>query len=236
MVLLTGALWTLLLVAAAPAPLPTGLDTPDHGVVCHRNSGVCYDRYGPSIGLTEAFLGPAAAAGLTAALRAQLAEHRPGAVFAPAPGVACVRQTGPCRVGGELHVELTAVLYGPWPTEAPHSAEVRAIVGVDWTWQRTRYNHDTTVAPTAPGRYVLHLEPDGALRLQADCNSAGGRYRLKDGKIAIDITHTTMAACAPDSLEGVFLHDLSAAGGYFLQGGHLYFDLQYDSGTMQFAR
>jgi heat shock protein HslJ len=236
MVFFTGVLWTLLLAAATAAELPPGLDAPDHWVVCHRNSGVCYDRYGPSIGLTEAFLGQAAAARLTAALRAQPAEHRPGTVFAPAPGVECVRQTGPCRVGGMLHVELTAVLYGPWPPEARRSAEVRALVGVDWTWQQTRYNNDAAVAPPAPGRYVLHLDPDGALRLQADCNSAGGRYRLKDGKIAIDITHTTMAACAPDSLDGVFLRDLSAAAGYFLQGGRLYLDLQYDSGTMHFAR
>jgi heat shock protein HslJ len=236
MVLLTGVLWTFLLAAATAAELPTGLEAPDHGVVCHRHSGVCYDRYGPSIGLTEAFLGQAAAVRLTVALRAPPAEQRPGAVFAPAPGVECVRQTGPCRVGGELHAELTAVLYGPWPAEAPRSAEMRAIVGVDWAWQRTRYNNDTTIAPAAPGRYVLHLEPDGTLRLQADCNSAGGRYRLRDGKIAIDITHTTMVACTPDSLEGVFLRDLSAAAGYFLQGGHLYLDLQYDSGTIQFAR
>jgi heat shock protein HslJ len=236
MVFLTGVMWILLLATAAIAALPAGLDSPDPWVVCNPNSGVCYDRYGPSIGLTEAFLGQAAAARLTTVLREQPSDHRPGAVFAPTPGVECVRQIGPCHVGGALHVELTSVLYGPWPPEAPYSAEGRAIVGVDWTWQQTRYNNDATVIPPAPGRYVLHLEPGGAVRLQADCNSAGGHYRLNDGKIAIDITHTTMAACAPDSLADVFLRDLSAAAGYVLKEGYLSLDLQYDSGTMQFAR
>jgi heat shock protein HslJ len=218
------------------ANLPAGLSSPNHWVVCHAARGICYDRFGPSIGLTEVFLGQAAAARLTSTLHEVPPEHRSGAVFAPAEGVACQRGDGPCRVHGVVHPGLTAVLYGPLPPEAARSAEVRAVIGVDWQWQRTRYNNDTTTEPANPERYVLHLEPGGAARLQADCNGVGGHYRLEDGKIAIEITHSTMAACAPGSLEGIFLRDLSAAASYSLRGGHLYLDLQYDSGTMQFAR
>ena len=69
-----------------------------------------------------------------------------------------------------------------------------------------------------------------------DEHATSGHYRLSDGKIAIDMTHTTMAACTLDSLTDVFLRDLSAAAGYFLQDGHLSLELRYDSGTMQFAR
>ena len=220
----------------AAATLPIGLDAPDHGVVCHREGGVCYDRYGPSIGLTEAFMGSAAANRLTTALRERPTERQPGAVFSPAEGVECVHKTGPCRVQGAPHAALTAVLYGPWPPRLEHGAEARAIVGADWRWLGTRYNNDTEVRPAEPARYTLHLAPDGAVRVHADCNGAGGQYRLAGSRITIEVTHTTMAACESGSLDGVFLQDLAAAAGYFMQHGQLYLDLQYDTGTMEFAR
>ena len=47
--------------SSTAAGLPAGLSSPDHGVVCDGRRGVCFDRFGPSIGLTEAFLGPDAA-------------------------------------------------------------------------------------------------------------------------------------------------------------------------------
>jgi heat shock protein HslJ len=208
----------------------------DHGVVCNPERAICYDWYGPSIGLTEAFLGKAAADRLTATLREYPADHRPGAVFFPAEGVECVRETGPCRVGGDPHTALTAVLYGPWPERAARGAEVRAILAIDWQWLGTRYNNHTEVRPAEPARYTLRLEPDGSVRVQADCNGAGGQYRLEESRIRIEITHSTMAACEPGSLDGVFLRDLPAAGVYFMKNGRLFIDLKYDTGTMEFTR
>jgi copper homeostasis protein (lipoprotein) len=107
------------------ADLPAGLHSPDQGVVCDSRRGVCFDRFGPSIGLTEAFLGPAAAGALTAVLRDAPPDHRPGAEFSPADDVRCRRETGPCRTGGVVEDALTVVLYGPRPAgarRAPGSA------------------------------------------------------------------------------------------------------------------
>jgi len=101
--------------ATAAADLPAGLSSPDHGVVCDRLRGVCFDRFGPSIGLTEAFLGQDAARTLTSALRGARPDHGPNAQFSLADNVVCRREIGPCRVGGEVHGALTAVLFGPRP-------------------------------------------------------------------------------------------------------------------------
>jgi hypothetical protein len=79
--------------------------------VCNRRTEICYDRFGPSIGLTEIFCGQQAAQRLLAALREQPAGESAGASFSPAEGVLCVREMGPCRFRGELHSELTAALY-----------------------------------------------------------------------------------------------------------------------------
>ena len=221
---------------AAAADLPIGLSSPDYGVVCHASRAVCYDRYGPSIGLTEAFLGREAAERLTTTLRQNPPDNRPGASFSPADGVECQREVGPCRVGGTLHQPLSTVLY-TLPSRPSHmTAEYAAIVGVDWQWQVTRYSNDTQAVPQDPARYRLRLEADGALRVTADCNQAGGRYRVDRSTIAIEVMPTTMAACAPGSLDAVFRRDLAAATIFFMRTGDLYLDLKYDTGTMQFGR
>ncbi len=222
--------------SAAALMLPAGLASPDHGMVCNQERAMCYDRYGPSIGLTEAFLGMAAAEGLTAALRERPADQRPGAVFSPADGVECVRETGPCRINGEPDTALTPLLYESRPQPTDLSADARAILGADWRWLGTRYNNDTEARPAEPARYTLRLEPDGSVAVQADCNGAGGQYRMEESRITVEITHSTLAVCEPGSLDGVFLRDLAAAASYFMKNGRLYLDLNYDTGTMEFAR
>lgn len=237
-----GWLYAIALVGASLVPsgvaavdLPAGLSSPDHGGVCHREHGVCFDRDGPSIGLTEAFLGARLVERLTAALREAPWSAGPGIPFSPVEGVECFGETGPCGVGGGVHEGLTAVLYGPRPAR-DRSAEAAVVVGLDWQWLGTRYNNDTEARSADPARYLLRLEPDGSLAIQADCNRAGGQYRIEESRITIEVTHSTMAACEPGSLERVFLRDLSAASVYFLRRGRLFLDLRYDTGTMEFGR
>lgn len=221
--------------SATAAELPAGLSSPDHGVVCDGRRGVCFDRYGPSIGLTEVFMGPSRAHALTATLRDTPPDHGPGAEFSPGENVTCRRETGPCRIGGVVDKALTAVLYGPRPAGS-RRAEASAVIGVDWQWLASRYNNDTEARPADPGRYRLRLEPDGSLRARVDCNQAGGRYRMEGSVIVIEVTHATMAACEPGSLDQVYRRDLSAAAIYFMRQGKLYLDLKYDTGTMEFGR
>jgi heat shock protein HslJ len=90
--------------------------------------------------------------------------------------------------------------------------------------------------PADPAQYRLRLQPDGTLRARVDCNQAGGVYRISGSSIVIEVTHSTMAACEPGSLDRTFLRDLGAAAIYFMRQGKLYLDLKYDSGTMEFGR
>lgn len=226
--------WALAVEAAAAA-LPPALCAPDQRVVCNRGEGVCFDRYGPSVGLTRAFLGRPAAERLLSRLHDHPADHRAGAVFAPAAGIECLRETGPCRVDGRPHAPLTRALYGPWPPRAV-SAGVAAIASGEWQWLGTRYADGSESRPAEPARYRLRLAPDGSMRIRSDCNEAGGRYRLEDGRIAVEVAHSTLATCAPDSLDTVFRRDLAAATAYFLRAGRLYLELGSDAGTMEFGR
>ena len=110
------------------------------------------------------------------------------------------------------------------------------IGGIVWKWQRTAYNNDTRTEPPDSSHYTILLMPEGHLSVRLDCNTGGGRYTLDGSSVTLDVTHSTMAACPPDSLTQKFMKDLAAARIVFLRDGELYLDLMYDSGTMKFAR
>jgi len=114
--------------------------------------------------------------------------------------------------------------------------DTSSIGGIIWKWQRSLYNNDTRAEPPDPSRYTIVLMPDGHLSVQLDCNAGGGRYTLEGSTLTLEVTHTTMAACGPESLARQFLKDLAAARIAFMRDGNLYLDLMYDSGTMTFAR
>ena len=110
------------------------------------------------------------------------------------------------------------------------------LIGTVWKWQQSLYNNDTRAVPPNPENYTLKLLPDGNVSIRADCNVGGGTYRLDDSRISIEITHTTMAACPPESLEQKYIRDLNAAAIYFFDADILYIDLKYDTGTMKFTQ
>ena len=110
------------------------------------------------------------------------------------------------------------------------------ITGVEWKWEQTLYGNDHKVVPDDASHYTIRFNPDGILNIRADCNRAGGKYTRNGKSIAIEITHSTMAACPPRSLEGPFLKDLTAGAIIFIKNGDLFLDLKFDSGTMKFRR
>ena len=107
--------------------------------------------------------------------------------------------------------------------------------GIIWKWQRSLYNNDTRAEPPDPSRYTILLMPEGHLSVQLDCNAGGGRYTLEGSTVTLEVTHTTMARCGPESLDRQFLKDLAAARIAFMRDGNFYLDLMYDSGTMKFT-
>ena len=120
-------------------------------------------------------------------------------------------------------------------TSTSSDDKTATIVGIVWKWQRTAYNNDTRAEPPDPSRYTILLVPDGRLSVHLDCNAGGGRYTLDGSSLTLEVTHTTMAACPPGTLDQRFMKDLAAARIAFLRDGDLYLDLMYDSGTMKFA-
>jgi heat shock protein HslJ len=214
------------------ASLPEELFTPDQRVACNSSWNICYDRMGSSIGLTQIFLGHAMADNLTATLHNAVPPHSHEMSFFPALGVECTRETGPCIEHGMVHEALTAVLFGPW-LDARQDTE---LLDVDWKWTESHYNVDTSIKPADPLLYTIRLAVDGSVRARVDCNRAGGQYRLVSHELTLEITHSTRAACGPDSLNDVFLRDLGKAALFFIKDGMLILNFSNDTGAMKFSR
>jgi heat shock protein HslJ len=110
------------------------------------------------------------------------------------------------------------------------------LIGTVWKWQQTIYSTDTRCLPPNSENYTLKLLPGGKVNIRADCNLGGGAYRLRGKEISIEITHTTRAACPPESLEQSYIRDLNTAGRFCLEGEILYIGLKNETGTMKFTR
>lgn len=102
-------------MSALPIRAQSAINGPAPGVICDQNGGVCYDRQGPSIALTQTYLGSLAAGRLTEALRTQSA----GSDFRLSNGVVCDLRAAACWSDGwqkaQLSAPLTQQLFGALP-------------------------------------------------------------------------------------------------------------------------
>ena len=108
------------------------------------------------------------------------------------------------------------------------------IEGAVWTWQYTLRVDGTRTTPTESGHYTLRLRPDGQLDVRADCNRAGGHYQLDGARLTLSVTHSTMAACPPESLDKQFLAGVAAVTEWHVEENRLRMNLP-GGGTMVFT-
>jgi heat shock protein HslJ len=119
--------------------------------------------------------------------------------------------------------------------EASEFDSAPELVGTLWKWQETYYKNDSYVQSYDPNSYTIQLMKGGGLNARADCNMAGGEYVLYGEYIGFKISHSTMAACPPESLSEKFLADLRSAARYYFKNKKLFIVLKDDSGVIVFT-
>lgn len=117
---------------------------------------------------------------------------------------------------------------------APAENTSSPIEGPVWTWQYADRVDGTRTSPTEPGLYTLSLGPNRQLKVRADCNQAGGHYRLDGASLTLSVTHSTRAACPPESLDREFLAGLAAVMEWHVEENRLRMNLT-GGGTMVFT-
>lgn len=116
------------------------------------------------------------------------------------------------------------------------ATDTSALTNTVWQLDQIQYNNDTQIETTSPSDYTIEFMADGQLSIRADCNQVLGSFTENDGSLSIDLGPTTLAACAPDSVDFEYLQALQSVGTYFFQDGKLFVDLLIDTGTMQFSK
>ena len=121
----------------------------------------------------------------------------------------------------------------PQATISPSEVDLK-IKDVVWNWVSFSDPKEGEININDPENYTIILNSDGTMNIKADCNQANTTYELDNGNITIGLMAQTLAFCPPGSLSDQFLIYLSQARIYFLEGENLYFDLEFNSGTMKF--
>jgi len=119
------------------------------------------------------------------------------------------------------------------PDQNTRSTDPQSLLSKTWQWVST-ITPVEKITVTDPERYTIMLTEDGKLQARFDCNRGGGEYEISEGKLSFGPLMSTRMACPEDSLDGPFMRDLQRVASFFLQGGLLYLELPYDSGTMKF--
>lgn len=119
--------------------------------------------------------------------------------------------------------------------DAFDSASLPELEGTLWKWQETYYKNDSYIQSYDPNAYTVQMIRDKGLSVRADCNMAGGKYVLNSEYLDFQITHSTRAACPPESLSDAFLADLNTVVRYYFKNHKLYIVLKKDAGVMVFS-
>ncbi len=135
---------------------------------------------------------------------------------------------------------LTGCISADTEESAPEQPSGQAgevvITDILWKWeafQDTAGKNDITV--DSPDQYTLVFRTDGAVNIQADCNSVSGTYTRDGSSLQIALGPSTMAFCGENSLDEQFLARLGGAGSFVMDGDKLVINLMADSGNMVFV-
>lgn len=136
-------------------------------------------------------------------------------------------------IGILVFIVIFGLLFGNNLEIQDPSGNESKITNTLWMWSGATTPVDSLELPD-PENYTLTLLDDGVAQIKADCNNAQTTYEIDNGNISFGPIASTRAFCGEESLDNVFLSGLEITRIYFTENGNLFFDLQADSGTMEF--
>jgi len=119
------------------------------------------------------------------------------------------------------------------PDAGQRSTDPQALLNKTWQWEGT-VTPVEKITVAEPERYTIEFADNGSLQARFDCNRGGGSYRVEAGRLSFGPMMSTRMACPEDTQDALFMRDLERVSTFFVEGGRLYLELPYDSGTMKF--
>jgi heat shock protein HslJ len=116
----------------------------------------------------------------------------------------------------------------------PSTASPSTIALRVWHLAAIQFMDDTRLVPDAPARYTLEMGRDGRASVRADCNRAGGAYRLEGSALSFGPLAATRALCPPGSLSDRYLQQLAFVASFVERDGRLYLATRADGAILEF--
>jgi heat shock protein HslJ len=115
------------------------------------------------------------------------------------------------------------------PTEKPAAVppptdELRRLRAHPWQW--VIFDEEQI---NQPANYQLTFNTDASLSLVADCNTVAGSYQGEGGKLTLELSAATLAACVPESRSSQLIDLLPSATGYTFEGDNLVITVALES-------
>jgi len=117
-----------------------------------------------------------------------------------------------------------------------------ALAGTQWQLIEFQSMDGTSEQPGDSTLYTLHLQQDGRVAMQLNCNRGTGTWsaesgpgvdsepEAESGSITIGPIATTRALCSPPSMDEQIARDMDLVRGYLLRDGTLSLSLIADGG------
>jgi heat shock protein HslJ len=109
------------------------------------------------------------------------------------------------------------------------------LTGVLWHWTGGQDAQPPALhAVPDPENYLLEFATDDSFSAKADCNQMHGSYKQSGSSLTLTPGPMTLAACGPNSLSDMYVHQLGTVTGWEITDGQLSLKLK-DGGTMFFS-
>jgi uncharacterized hydrophobic protein (TIGR00271 family) len=163
---------------------------------------------------------------------------------------------------GELHQKLEAAaedehplplrikytwtqkVTGTWPAsgDAIEQAAQRIkansdeLMGQAWAWRLTQHDADTATKPSSDDVYTLVFESTSKFRVQADCGSWSGKYKLGANFLDLNMNRNWLSGCRGNDILELFLNELEQATNAYIKDDKLQITLSGSHGVIHFTR
>lgn len=147
----------------------------------------------------------------------------------------------------QIDFTWTQKLTGTWPAETATAEQAaRDLFEIaaqaynsEWRWVRTDFADGQSTLPGPGEVYILVLEPDGDLEVNANCGTAKGKVSIT--RQTLDLSFPTgsnwfRTGCKKDPGFGLFISDLVAVRRMELEGDVLRLSLQGGTGVITLQR
>lgn len=106
----------------------------------------------------------------------------------------------------------------------------------EWQWEYSTDAFGKNTAPQDPSQFLLSLKPEGKLESTTDCNFVSGSFIKNEEALSFGPLNSTEKACNGETLETVYVSNLSLVSSYTISKNILTLYLIKDLGVMTFSK